>query len=87
MLLSQMIKKNRDPRWGEEFEFMLEEPPTDDRLHVEVISASSRIGLLHPKVGTMLLLRPHAISIMIKYMISCKYSSNDTSFLSMLHII
>ncbi|XP_057531639.1 synaptotagmin-1-like [Amaranthus tricolor] len=46
---TKMIKKNRDPRWGEEFEFMLEEPPTDDRLHVEVISASSRIGLLHPK--------------------------------------
>ncbi|CAO2833812.1 unnamed protein product [Amaranthus hypochondriacus] len=46
---TKMIKKNRDPRWGEEFEFMLEEPPTNDRLHVEVISASSRIGLLHPK--------------------------------------
>lgn len=64
-----MIKKNRDPRWGEEFEFMLEEPPTNDRLHVEVISASSRIGLLHPKVGTLLFLRSYAISIMIKYMI------------------
>lgn len=28
---------------------MLEEPPTNDRLHVEVVSASSRMGLLHPK--------------------------------------
>ncbi|CAO2815324.1 unnamed protein product [Amaranthus hypochondriacus] len=46
---TKMIKKNRDPRWDEEFEFMLEEPPTNDRLHVEVISASSRIGLIHPK--------------------------------------
>ncbi|KAF5462144.1 hypothetical protein F2P56_018174, partial [Juglans regia] len=43
------VKKNRDPRWDEEFQFMLEEPPTKDRLHVEVLSASSRMGLLHPK--------------------------------------
>ncbi|XP_059653990.1 synaptotagmin-1-like isoform X2 [Cornus florida] len=43
------IKKNRDPRWEEEFQFMLDEPPTNDKLHVEVYSASSRIGLLHPK--------------------------------------
>ncbi|KAF5207932.1 Synaptotagmin-2 [Thalictrum thalictroides] len=43
------IKKNRDPRWEEEFTFMLEEPPTNDRMHVEVVSASSRMGILHPK--------------------------------------
>uniref|UniRef100_A0A803N6X1 C2 domain-containing protein n=1 Tax=Chenopodium quinoa TaxID=63459 RepID=A0A803N6X1_CHEQI len=46
---TKTIKKNRDPRWEEEFEFMLEEPPNDDKLHVEVHSVSSRIGLLHPK--------------------------------------
>ncbi|GAV62902.1 C2 domain-containing protein [Cephalotus follicularis] len=43
------VKKNRDPRWEEEFQFMLDEPPTNDKLHVEVVSTSSRIGLLHPK--------------------------------------
>ncbi|KAI3922613.1 hypothetical protein MKX01_006302 [Papaver californicum] len=43
------VKKNRDPRWEEEFTFMLEEPPKDDRIHFEVVSSSSRIGLLHPK--------------------------------------
>ncbi|XP_052193154.1 synaptotagmin-1-like [Diospyros lotus] len=43
------VKKNRDPRWEEEFHFMLEEPPIHDRIHVEVVSTSSRIGLLHPK--------------------------------------
>ncbi|KAI7737646.1 hypothetical protein M8C21_001779 [Ambrosia artemisiifolia] len=43
------IKKNRDPRWDEEFKFKVEEPPVNDKLHVEVASASSRIGLLHPK--------------------------------------
>ncbi|KAM7259603.1 hypothetical protein ACFE04_015344 [Oxalis oulophora] len=43
------VKKNRDPRWEEEFEFMLEEPPINETLQVEVISASSKLGLLHPK--------------------------------------
>ncbi|KAK3003013.1 hypothetical protein RJ639_020070 [Escallonia herrerae] len=43
------VKKNRDPRWEEEFTFMLDEPPINDKLHVEVASTSSRIGLLHPK--------------------------------------
>ncbi|KAF5455752.1 hypothetical protein F2P56_025299 [Juglans regia] len=43
------VKKNRDPRWEEEFQFMLEGPPTNDRIHVEVLSASSKLGLLHPK--------------------------------------
>lgn len=43
------VKKNRDPRWEEEFQFMLEEPPINDRIYVEVLSASSRLGLLHPK--------------------------------------
>ncbi|XAR64207.1 hypothetical protein NMG60_11024462 [Bertholletia excelsa] len=44
------VKKNRDPKWGEEFQFMLEEPPTNDKIHVEVFSTSSR-NLLHPKEG------------------------------------
>lgn len=43
------VKKNRDPRWGDSFQFMLEEPPINERLYVEVQSASSKLGLLHPK--------------------------------------
>ncbi|KAI5655958.1 hypothetical protein M9H77_24751 [Catharanthus roseus] len=43
------VKRNKDPRWEEEFQFTLEEPPTNDRIHVEVVSVSSRMGLLHPK--------------------------------------
>ncbi|KAL4187395.1 hypothetical protein AMTRI_Chr09g38820 [Amborella trichopoda] len=39
------LKKNRDPRWEEEFKFRLEEPPVNDRLHVEVISKPSTIGI------------------------------------------
>lgn len=46
---TKQVKKNRDPRWGEEFTFVLEEPPVNDRLHMEVVSTSTRIGLLHPK--------------------------------------
>ncbi|KDP29643.1 hypothetical protein JCGZ_18805 [Jatropha curcas] len=42
------MKKNRDPRWEEEFQFMLDQPPTNDKIHVEVVSTSSR-NLLHAK--------------------------------------
>nr|KJB80217.1 hypothetical protein B456_013G086800 [Gossypium raimondii] len=27
---------------------MVDEPPTNDKIHIEVFSTSSRIGLLHP---------------------------------------
>ncbi|KAJ6985753.1 hypothetical protein NC653_023643 [Populus alba x Populus x berolinensis] len=47
---TKRVKKNRDPRWEEEFQFTLEEPPVNAKLHVEVVSTSSRIGLLNPKV-------------------------------------
>ncbi|MFS7937492.1 putative C2 domain, synaptotagmin-like mitochondrial-lipid-binding domain, C2 domain superfamily [Helianthus anomalus] len=46
---TKMVKKNRDPRWDEEFSYTLEEPPTNERMHFEVVSTSSRLGLLHPK--------------------------------------
>lgn len=52
VLSGQVVKKNRDPKWDEEFQFMLDEPPSDDRIHVEVVSTSKRMGLLHPKVIT-----------------------------------
>ncbi|RZS01219.1 hypothetical protein BHM03_00031037 [Ensete ventricosum] len=43
------IKKNRDPRWEEEFQFVCEEPPINDKMHVEVLSRAPSIGI-HPKV-------------------------------------
>ncbi|KAJ4842695.1 Synaptotagmin-2 [Turnera subulata] len=46
---TKTVKKNRDPRWEEEFQFTLDEPPSNEKLHVEVVSSSSRIGLVHPK--------------------------------------
>nr|KYP44068.1 Extended synaptotagmin-2 [Cajanus cajan] len=45
---TKIMKKNRDPRWEEEFQFLVEEPPTNDKLHVEVVSTSSR-SLLRQK--------------------------------------
>ncbi|KAL5144188.1 Synaptotagmin-2 [Glycine soja] len=45
---TKVMKKNRDPRWEEEFQFLVEEPPTNDKLHVEVVSTSSR-NLLRQK--------------------------------------
>ncbi|KAM7254346.1 hypothetical protein ACFE04_032028 [Oxalis oulophora] len=35
---TKMLKKTRDPRWGEEFQFMLEEAPLTDQLRIEVMS-------------------------------------------------
>eukprot|EP01018_Ginkgo_biloba_P031328 Gb_10239 [translate_table: standard] len=35
---TKRMKKNRDPRWEQDFEFMLEKPPLNEKLHVEVIS-------------------------------------------------
>lgn len=53
----QIIKKTRDPRWNEEFQFMVDEAPVDDKIHFEVIS--KRRGLRLPfrnKVSQSLLL-------------------------------
>jgi Ca2+-dependent lipid-binding protein len=33
-----MLKKTRDPRWNEEFQFTLEEPPVKESIRVEVMS-------------------------------------------------
>lgn len=44
------MKKNRDPRWDKEFEFMCEQPPINDRMHVEVLSKPPKKGLIYSKV-------------------------------------
>lgn len=46
----QVIRKTRDPRWNEEFQFMVDEAPVDDKIHIEV--RSQRRGLpFHNKVN------------------------------------
>lgn len=44
------MKKNRDPRWDEEFEFVCDQPPTDNKMMFEVFSKPSTIGI-HAKVS------------------------------------
>lgn len=43
---TKMIKRTRNPLWNEEFQFMLEEPPSDEKIHVEVFSKRSGISFL-----------------------------------------
>ncbi|KAJ0663462.1 putative C2 domain, synaptotagmin-like mitochondrial-lipid-binding domain, C2 domain superfamily [Helianthus annuus] len=35
---TKILKKTRDPSWNEEFQFMLDEAPFEDVIHIEVIS-------------------------------------------------
>lgn len=49
----QHIKKNRDPRWEEEFQFMCEEPPTNEKMQIEVMSRPPSIGI-HSKVAILI---------------------------------
>ncbi|KAJ4785485.1 Calcium-dependent lipid-binding (CaLB domain) family protein [Rhynchospora pubera] len=42
---TKVIKKSRDPRWDEEFQFTLDEPPMEDKIHIEVMNKRSRISL------------------------------------------
>lgn len=40
----QMMKRTRDPLWNEEFQFLLDEPPISDKIHIEVISKRTGFG-------------------------------------------
>lgn len=42
----QTMKRTRNPLWNEEFQFMLEEPPLEEKIHVEVLSKRGRISFL-----------------------------------------
>jgi hypothetical protein len=33
---TKVVRKTRDPRWNEEFQFMVDDPPADDKIHIEV---------------------------------------------------
>ncbi|XP_021295671.1 synaptotagmin-3 [Herrania umbratica] len=41
---TKMIKRTRDPLWNEEFQFMLEEPPLNEKIHVDVMSKRTGIS-------------------------------------------
>ncbi|MED6127490.1 Synaptotagmin-3 [Stylosanthes scabra] len=35
---TKVMRKTRHPRWNEEFQFMLEEPPLHEKIHIEIMS-------------------------------------------------
>ncbi|KAL4575203.1 hypothetical protein LXL04_022045 [Taraxacum kok-saghyz] len=41
---TKVVKKTRDPKWNEEFQFMLEEPPIHDKIHIQIMSKRTRIN-------------------------------------------
>ncbi|KAB1223741.1 Synaptotagmin-3 [Morella rubra] len=41
---TQVIKNTRDPSWNEEFQFVLEEAPLKEKIHIEVISKRKCFG-------------------------------------------
>ncbi|KAF5194991.1 Synaptotagmin-3 [Thalictrum thalictroides] len=41
---TKMIKRTRDPTWNEEFQFMLDEAPVDDKIHIEIMSKRSGLS-------------------------------------------
>ncbi|KAL8130617.1 hypothetical protein V2J09_019772 [Rumex salicifolius] len=42
---TKVIKKNRDPRWNEHFQFMIEEAPLREKIHIEVKSKRRVLGM------------------------------------------
>ncbi|KAH7841002.1 hypothetical protein Vadar_024391 [Vaccinium darrowii] len=41
---TKMLRKTHHPMWNEDFEFMLEEPPLSDKIHIEVMSKRTRFS-------------------------------------------
>ncbi|KAJ9554812.1 hypothetical protein OSB04_009426 [Centaurea solstitialis] len=52
---TKKLKKTRDPKWNEEFQFMLDEAPIEEVIHIEVISKRKHrafgFGLSKEKLG------------------------------------
>ncbi|XP_076957788.1 uncharacterized protein LOC143633352 [Bidens hawaiensis] len=75
------------PRWGQEFTFMLERPPTDENLHLEVVDKSkSFIGLI-PGMGSLGSININLASVVTKkrtnelYQLEPSYGSSRRNFL------
>ncbi|XP_050211191.1 synaptotagmin-3 isoform X1 [Mercurialis annua] len=41
---TKMIRKTRDPRWNEEFQFTLDQPPLHDKIRIDVVSKRTRFS-------------------------------------------
>lgn len=40
----QMMRNTRNPVWNEEFQFLLEEPPLQEKIHINVMSKRTGIS-------------------------------------------
>nr|QHT72835.1 synaptotagmin-3 [Vernicia fordii] len=41
---TKMIRKTRDPRWNEEFQFTLDQPPLQEKIRIDVLSKRTRLS-------------------------------------------
>nr|QHT72834.1 synaptotagmin-3 [Vernicia montana] len=41
---TKMIRKTRDPRWNEEFQFTLDQPPLQEKIRIDVMSKRTRLS-------------------------------------------
>ncbi|KQK17231.1 hypothetical protein BRADI_1g33150v3 [Brachypodium distachyon] len=46
---TKVIRKARDPRWSEEFQFVVDEAPVDEKIHIQVRSRRRRLLPFHNK--------------------------------------
>lgn len=61
-----MIRKTHHPKWNEDFQFMLEEPPLNDKIHIEVMSKRTRFSFRSKVCLVILLLSPQFSSLVSK---------------------
>lgn len=61
-----MIRKTHHPMWNEDFQFMLEEPPLNDKIHIEVMSKRTRFSFRSKVCLVILLLSPQFSSLISK---------------------
>ncbi|XP_071732928.1 synaptotagmin-3-like [Rutidosis leptorrhynchoides] len=43
---TKIVKRTRDPKWNQEFEFVMEEPPIHDKIHVQIMSKRTRMSFM-----------------------------------------
>ncbi|CAI0426856.1 unnamed protein product [Linum tenue] len=48
----KLMKKTRNPKWNEEFQFVLDEPPLKEKIHIQVMSRRTGFGF-RPKQETL----------------------------------
>nr|XP_043623281.1 synaptotagmin-1-like [Erigeron canadensis] len=71
------IKNTRNPKWHEEFTFILEQPPTKENMHFEVISTPGK-GIIFRKEESMGCIDINAIDVVKERRITKCYELQNT---------